>query len=359
MKWIIILIIGLSLIGFNYAGAGDLIVDGKVGIGTETPNASLDVRGSAVFNEDGGDYDFRIEGKTDPNLFLVDANPGTVNITGGAPGIFKWMLFRVNGTDVKRAAQYGTTRTFDYDENDFGLALDVVATRSGGVNGLTGMSGVLQITHDSTPPGTVAGGSATSFVFQIGAPSGSGTVNINTVKGFNYALNRRFNIPSSLTYNVNNSYGAYYWVHDGGTSIGGKVNVTNHYANYIADYSNTNGARMVDITNLYGLYIEKLRGGINNYGIVLAGDGAGADIVFGPNKNTSIYSNSGELFAKDGLGNVTQISPHDPETGEWIFYSRNVKTGKVMRVDMERLVKAVEKLTGERFMIETMGKIAE
>jgi hypothetical protein len=59
------------------------------------------------------------------------------------------------------------------------------------------------------------------------------------------------------------------------------------------------------------------------------------------------------LWVMDEAGNKTEISPHDPVTGEWIFYSKNVKTGRVVRVDMERLVKAVEKVTGEQFMMET------
>jgi hypothetical protein len=39
-------------------------------------------------------------------------------------------------------------------------------------------------------------------------------------------------------------------------------------------------------------------------------------------------------------------------TGEWIFFSKNIRTGRVVWVDMERLVKAVEKVTGEKFMVE-------
>lgn len=59
------------------------------------------------------------------------------------------------------------------------------------------------------------------------------------------------------------------------------------------------------------------------------------------------------FYANDGV-NETHVSPHDPVTNEWIFYSKNIKTGKVVRVDMERLVKAVEKITGEKFMVETI-----
>ena len=62
---------------------------------------------------------------------------------------------------------------------------------------------------------------------------------------------------------------------------------------------------------------------------------------------------STETWTIDAAGNTTQLSPHDPETGEWIFYSKNVKTGRVVRVDMERMVRKIEELTGESFMVET------
>jgi len=63
---------------------------------------------------------------------------------------------------------------------------------------------------------------------------------------------------------------------------------------------------------------------------------------------------SSEMHVMDEAGNETQISPHDPETGEWIFYSQNKKTGRRVRCNMDKLVKAVEKLTGEKFMIESL-----
>jgi len=72
--------------------------------------------------------------------------------------------------------------------------------------------------------------------------------------------------------------------------------------------------------------------------------------------HSGIYSSSGELFALDGAGNSTQLSPHDTATGEWIFYSKNVKTGRVVRVDMERLVRKIEEITGEQFLMESWEK---
>jgi hypothetical protein len=45
----------------------------------------------------------------------------------------------------------------------------------------------------------------------------------------------------------------------------------------------------------------------------------------------------------DAAGNATLQSPHDRDTGEWIFYSKNTITGKVLRIDMERMMKALNK----------------
>ncbi|MEK7153694.1 MAG: hypothetical protein AAB834_07105, partial [Patescibacteria group bacterium] len=63
-----------------------LAVNGnKVGINTITPGASLDVRGDAIFNEDGGDKDFRIEGDTEVNLLCIDASTDRIGIATNAP----------------------------------------------------------------------------------------------------------------------------------------------------------------------------------------------------------------------------------------------------------------------------------
>ncbi len=74
---------GLTL-GDDFTVHGnDLHVDvstGRVGIGVTDPNAKLDVRGDAIFNEDGGDNDFRIEGGTVTNLFHLDASGDSIGI---------------------------------------------------------------------------------------------------------------------------------------------------------------------------------------------------------------------------------------------------------------------------------------
>lgn len=81
-----------DLFNFQFVAAGanpitwtslmNLTRAGNVGIGTFNPGAKLDVRGSAIFNEDGADVDFRIEGDTQPNLFFVDASADNIKIAG-------------------------------------------------------------------------------------------------------------------------------------------------------------------------------------------------------------------------------------------------------------------------------------
>jgi hypothetical protein len=60
-------------------------------------------------------------------------------------------------------------------------------------------------------------------------------------------------------------------------------------------------------------------------------------------------SSSAEVFVKDEAGNVTKISPHN-EAGDWEYYSRNTKTGKTVRVNMEEMIRDIEKLTGKSYI---------
>ena len=57
-------------------------------------------------------------------------------------------------------------------------------------------------------------------------------------------------------------------------------------------------------------------------------------------------SGSAEVFVRDEGGNVTKISPHD-DAGEWEFFSKNKKSGKVIRIKMERLMRKLNDFLGE------------
>ena len=60
-------------------------------------------------------------------------------------------------------------------------------------------------------------------------------------------------------------------------------------------------------------------------------------------------SSSAEVFVRDEAGNVTQISPHNTE-GEWTYYSENSITGKRFKVNMEKMIRRLEEITGEDFI---------
>lgn len=72
----------------------------------------------------------------------------------------------------------------------------------------------------------------------------------------------------------------------------------------------------------------------------------------------SFYVAAGEMQVIDAGGVVSQLSPHNPETGEWWFNSKDTRTGKVFRVHMERLVRKLEEQFQWGFIDEYIEKEA-
>ena len=76
--------------------------------------------------------------------------------------------------------------------------------------------------------------------------------------------------------------------------------------------------------------------------------------VSAPSGFAGIYSKyaSGiaRVFVSDGY-HTTQISPHD-KNGNWVFNSTNQKTKKRTRINMTKLIRKIEELTGEEFIME-------
>jgi len=70
----------------------------------------------------------------------------------------------------------------------------------------------------------------------------------------------------------------------------------------------------------------------------------------------SIYSSAGECYIMDAAGNATLQSPHDAD-GHYIFHSKNTQTGRVLHIDMERLLKAVNDKFGWDFVKEYVEEI--
>ena len=65
----------------------------------------------------------------------------------------------------------------------------------------------------------------------------------------------------------------------------------------------------------------------------------------------SLYSTAGELRVMDSGGTATLLSPHNKQ-GEWIFFSKNTRTGQVLRIDMERLMRLLDTQFGGGYIHE-------
>lgn len=66
-----------------------------------------------------------------------------------------------------------------------------------------------------------------------------------------------------------------------------------------------------------------------------------------------LYCSSGEMRVMDSAGNSTLISPHDTNTNEWIYWSKNTRTGKVLRIDMERIMRRLNDAFGGGYITES------
>jgi hypothetical protein len=196
---------------------------------------------------------------------------------------------------------------------------------------------------------------AVGGAFTVGiksATAGSTTINSTASGVFSTLLNQ-----GNHSYTVTNGYGFDLLVADNTFGSGSGTLHFNDFKNININNAGNDYSKL-SVDNLTGIWLDKQTlGGTSNYGLVLNGDGAigdyGAAIVLGASQNARIYGKTDGVYVYDGIAE-SKISPHDPETGEWIYYSKNIKTGKIVRVDMARLVKAVEKLTGETFMVETL-----
>jgi hypothetical protein len=60
-------------------------------------------------------------------------------------------------------------------------------------------------------------------------------------------------------------------------------------------------------------------------------------------------SGTAEVYVLDAADNETKISPHNDQ-GEWEYLSRNTRTGKTVRINMERMIRDLETLTGRTYI---------
>ena len=145
------------------------------------------------------------------------------------------------------------------------------------------------------------------------------------------------------------------------STFGASSTVTNQYGFTV-------GANLTGATNNYGFYGDiasgtgrwnlYMNGTAENYlgGNLKIGGTAARATTAGTNQlvlfngtapvgtlanGVSFYSASGEARVMDAAGNSTLLSPHDSVSNEWIFHSKHTPTGKVLRIDVEKMLRFI------------------
>jgi hypothetical protein len=183
---------------------------GNIGIGTSSPNAKLDVRGSVIINEDSDDSDTRIESNGNANMIFVDAGLDRVGIGTASPS----NTLDVNGTlSVTGAATLSST-----------LGVTSTATFSNQVN--LGYSGSNLFTGSGiiTDPGNLTGiklydgGLGNMTIFNKSTSSSFGSIIFST-GNLSGVPSERMRVTHEGNVNITNSL-----------DVGGPITLTNTLA---------------------------------------------------------------------------------------------------------------------------------
>jgi hypothetical protein len=297
--------------------------DGFVGIGTNTPNYLLDVRnasGGATINVQAstGNAAFRaISLASGSAQLLLISFPGTQSIVGGV-GSVNNMVFSVDSTERFRLST--TEAVFNDPGNDYDFRVEsdtnthalFVQGSDGNVGiGTSSPSNELEVYGTGSPRMAIRAPESISETPELGFQFGTGANSSANVLALLRAIPTQVD-PSALKADLafltnagDNATERLRITSAGNVSIGGNVDR--------ATTVGTNALNIFDGTAPVGT----LANGI------------------------SLYSSSGEAYVMDAAGNATLFSPHDAETNEWIFKSKHTPSGKVLKIDVEKMLRFI------------------
>lgn len=242
----------------------------------------------------------------------------------------------------------------DFDLNGQSTTATSGAYRSRGPMGLEGW---VTLDNSASTASTLGNASAGNYGISI-YPSGTGDITVTGTTGMGAYLDISQG-AGDITITDHVMYESIAMDLYGGGA--GSTTITDFY--HFRAGANSDGTGSGTITNNYSFYAESESVATNHYAFYDAGAGLsrlGAVILANQSGDPStvtdsahIYakdvSSSSEVFVRDEAGNVTQISPHN-EAGEWQYWSQNVKTGKKVRINMEKMIRKLEEYTGETFI---------
>jgi len=264
-----------------------------------------------TINEDGGTTNTRIEGDTDVNLVTVDATNDRVGISSASPiallTVGDGLVVVESGGNVGISSS-APSGLFTVGDGVFTLASGgtfnfgpfFVTSGFNFTNDVNGDS-VMHLKNPNT------GSSAASQLTFMNHTNVSGTI-------YTRSDNSDDDIGRSLSMNYTAGNNHYFRSSDQSTSTVILADGGIHFENYVTE--------------------------------------PGTPITGAVLYSTGVAANVGELFVKDTGANVTQLSPHNSK-GEWIFYSYNTKTGRTVNINMEAVIREVERLSGKEFLIES------
>lgn len=268
---------------------------------------SITLNGAAVFNEGGGNFDFRVEGDTETHLLFVDASADRIGIGTSAPSI-GLVEIGASSASILAVISDGTN----------GSALRWGGGGAGATNlRFLGPGNVEYMRIEAASNRLYVGAkeSATPVTAQLETTSGSGT-DINgaqlrikggasTGSGSGGVITFETSSPGASGTTVRLQTERMRVTSDGNIKIGGTAN-----------RATTEGSAQLVLFN-----------GTAPVGTLANG--------------VSFYSASGEANVMDAAGNATLLSPHDKDTNEWIFRSKHTPTGKVLKIDVERMLRFI------------------
>ena len=321
---------------------------GKVGIGTTSPSVKLD-----VVSEASGETQVRLEQNNSdadaPDMRFFKSRGTTASKTAVADNdnLAYVNSFAYDGTEYQQAGAFGWNADGTDGDSTFSLKTRVA--------GSTADRLTVDPAGDLAVPGSVFVSGSIKTENDISFVDENGTFPTNTA-GFYWDLNNdeariyakqpasdQIDFVFKLSDNNGSSDRYMYWIDDyrGGSydrypllMHGGEVLFHMTEASEGVPDGSTSKVR-IDSSGRIGMKATSDPSTSTNYAHIYAKD----------------VSSSAEVFVRDEAGNVTQISPHNKE-GEWQYFSRNTRTGKVVRVNMEKMIRKLEEITGESFMEE-------
>jgi hypothetical protein len=273
-KTIIVLIIGLLITGMNaYAADGDFIVDGKVGVGTETPAGKMEIVSD---NEGALQVTTTSDTGSSSAALEVNATDSVVGIKKGLAGLL--VNYRHDG---------GSNNDLTVNHMASRVAMNLAGSGSSGYDvGHVAHSASLTFkAQDDTPGYNYYQQNAYAFAMRAGVIShGQGTKKhyIKNVGGL------------QVLHHYDNSYKTLSAENLYGIIVG---DLSQYSTNGLDSVANAGGILINKQTDYYGDRISNLMG------LWMNGDGAGADIVLGSGKETRLYGYGGD-FIIDTTGNV-------------------------------------------------------